>query len=209
MRVLFVKILRWYQNHCSANTPHCRYTPCCSQYMIDAIQKHGSVKGILIGCLRLLRCNRYRESGYDPVPEGNAISVCFRKTFEPLGNTWKFDTCCLVVTSFMYLCNRLCAEFFTATFMRWYFNDLCCGMWYMACTNLVLWVWQHRISKVLHVLMYIALWGIIWETSGPRIRRTAVFDIWDIVMYVAGGLIYWAMGSVFSILANRRQKSNC
>ncbi len=203
MRGFLVQIIRWYQKYCSANTPHCRYTPCCSQYMIDAIQMHGSKKGVFIGCLRLLRCNKYREYGCDPVPENNAVSVCFCKTFKPLGNTWKFDSSCLMVTTSLYLCNRLCAEFFTAHFMRCYFNDLCCGIWYMACTNLVLWVWRHRVSKIHHVVIYIALWGVIWETLGPRIKQTAVFDLWDIVVYVLGGLIYWAMGCAFSICSNR------
>ena len=207
MKGLLVKIIRWYQIFFSANTPHCRYNPCCSQYMIDAVQMHGSMKGILIGCLRLLRCNKYRECGFDPVPENSAVSVCFCKTFEPLGNSWKFDSCCLIAATSLYWCNRLGAEFFTTTFMRCYFNDLCCGMWYMACTNLVLWVWRHRVSKIHHVLIYIAVWGVIWEILGPSIKRTAVFDLWDIVIYIVGGLIYWVLGSFFEYLFISDHKS--
>lgn len=47
----------------------CRYSPTCSVYMLDAINKHGTIKGILMGMWRLLRCNPFSQGGYDPVPE--------------------------------------------------------------------------------------------------------------------------------------------
>lgn len=46
----------------------CRYRPTCSEYMIQAIQIHGAWKGLYLGIRRLLRCNPYGSSGYDPVP---------------------------------------------------------------------------------------------------------------------------------------------
>ncbi|MDR0371633.1 MAG: membrane protein insertion efficiency factor YidD [Prevotellaceae bacterium] len=46
----------------------CRYTPTCSQYAIDAIKKHGIVKGCWLAIKRILRCNPWGGSGYDPVP---------------------------------------------------------------------------------------------------------------------------------------------
>ena len=45
---------------------HCRFQPSCSQYMIDAVQKHGPVKGVWRGLKRIARCNPFGGSGYDP-----------------------------------------------------------------------------------------------------------------------------------------------
>ena len=49
--------------------PSCRYTPTCSEYAIQAIKKHGIFKGIYLGTKRILSCNPWGGSGYDPVPE--------------------------------------------------------------------------------------------------------------------------------------------
>lgn len=49
--------------------PSCRYYPTCSNYMIQAIQKHGVIKGILMGSARILRCHPFVKGGYDPVPD--------------------------------------------------------------------------------------------------------------------------------------------
>lgn len=46
----------------------CRFQPTCSEYMIQAIQVHGLCKGIYLGIKRILRCNPWGGSGYDPVP---------------------------------------------------------------------------------------------------------------------------------------------
>lgn len=46
----------------------CRYTPTCSCYMIEALRVHGPVKGLALGCWRILRCNPLSRGGYDPVP---------------------------------------------------------------------------------------------------------------------------------------------
>jgi putative membrane protein insertion efficiency factor len=45
---------------------HCRYHPTCSQYMIDAVHKHGPVRGAWRGVKRLLRCNPFFPGGHDP-----------------------------------------------------------------------------------------------------------------------------------------------
>lgn len=46
----------------------CRFTPTCSQYALEALRKHGPVKGIYLTARRLLRCHPWGGSGYDPVP---------------------------------------------------------------------------------------------------------------------------------------------
>jgi len=45
---------------------HCRFQPSCSQYMIDAVQKHGPIKGGWRGLKRIARCHPFGGSGYDP-----------------------------------------------------------------------------------------------------------------------------------------------
>lgn len=47
---------------------HCRYTPTCSNYGIEAIKKHGALKGGWLTVKRVLSCNPWGGSGYDPVP---------------------------------------------------------------------------------------------------------------------------------------------
>lgn len=46
----------------------CRFQPTCSNYMIEAIKKYGSIKGVWLGIKRILRCHPKGKSGYDPVP---------------------------------------------------------------------------------------------------------------------------------------------
>lgn len=48
--------------------PSCRYTPTCSQYAIDALMKHGPIKGSWLAIKRICRCHPWGGSGYDPVP---------------------------------------------------------------------------------------------------------------------------------------------
>ena len=47
--------------------PSCRYWPSCSEYMLQAIQKHGVLKGGLSGAWRIIRCNPWSKGGIDPV----------------------------------------------------------------------------------------------------------------------------------------------
>ncbi|MBP7984919.1 MAG: membrane protein insertion efficiency factor YidD [Bacteroidaceae bacterium] len=48
--------------------PSCRFVPTCSQYALEALKKHGPFKGLLLAVWRILRCNPWGGSGYDPVP---------------------------------------------------------------------------------------------------------------------------------------------
>lgn len=45
----------------------CRFTPTCSEYMVYSIQKFGTLRGVFLGLVRLLKCNPFSEGGYDPV----------------------------------------------------------------------------------------------------------------------------------------------
>lgn len=61
--------IRFYRTCISPFTPpSCRFTPTCSQYAMEAIIKHGPVKGGWLAVKRICRCNPWGGSGYDPVP---------------------------------------------------------------------------------------------------------------------------------------------
>ncbi|MDD3743227.1 MAG: membrane protein insertion efficiency factor YidD [Lentimicrobiaceae bacterium] len=66
---LLVGIIRLYQWAISPYLPpSCRYTPTCSQYGVEAIKKHGPVKGGWLTIKRVASCHPWGGSGYDPVP---------------------------------------------------------------------------------------------------------------------------------------------
>lgn len=47
--------------------PRCRYTPTCSQYAVEAIQKYGAIKGLYLAVKRIARCHPWGGCGYDPL----------------------------------------------------------------------------------------------------------------------------------------------
>lgn len=67
---LMILLIQFYKG---AISPHlgkaCRYTPSCSQYGVEAITKHGALKGGWLTFKRILSCNPWGGHGYDPVPE--------------------------------------------------------------------------------------------------------------------------------------------
>ena len=66
--LLLLPIL-FYQRCISPFTPAtCRFTPTCSEYAKQTISKHGPIKGLGLAIWRILRCNPWGGSGYDPVP---------------------------------------------------------------------------------------------------------------------------------------------
>lgn len=66
---LMLGLIWVYRNFISPLTPAaCRYTPTCSQYAVEAIRKYGPFRGGWLAFKRILRCNPWGGSGYDPVP---------------------------------------------------------------------------------------------------------------------------------------------
>ncbi|MBE6911206.1 MAG: membrane protein insertion efficiency factor YidD [Ruminococcaceae bacterium] len=70
MKSLLIKIILFYRRNISPNKkPCCRFTPTCSQYALEAVEKYGVCKGGYLAIRRILRCHPFsKKSGYDPVP---------------------------------------------------------------------------------------------------------------------------------------------
>ena len=70
MKRLLLALIRLYQKGFSAsNPPVCRFTPSCSHYAYEAIERYGAWRGGWLAVKRLARCQPFCEGGYDPVPD--------------------------------------------------------------------------------------------------------------------------------------------
>lgn len=67
MKKILIWIIKLYQKVPGAWHSYCRHIPTCSNYSIEAIEKHGSIKGIYMSFKRILKCNPWGTYGYDPV----------------------------------------------------------------------------------------------------------------------------------------------
>ena len=69
IKALFIVLIRAYQRLISPLLPpSCRFTPSCSHYGIEALQKHGLIRGSYLTINRILRCHPWSKGGHDPVP---------------------------------------------------------------------------------------------------------------------------------------------
>ena len=65
-----IALIRVYQYCISPLLPSmCRFTPTCSRYAIEALQRHGTARGLALTVWRVLRCQPFSRGGYDPVPD--------------------------------------------------------------------------------------------------------------------------------------------
>ena len=68
LRAVFILPIRLYQRFVSPLLgPSCRFVPTCSEYTAQAIERHGVVRGVVKGTLRIMRCHPFGGRGYDPV----------------------------------------------------------------------------------------------------------------------------------------------
>jgi putative membrane protein insertion efficiency factor len=68
LSLIFIGLIKFYQGAISPHTPSsCRYLPTCSDYSIQAIKKYGPFKGGFLALKRILSCNPWGGSGYDPL----------------------------------------------------------------------------------------------------------------------------------------------
>ena len=70
MKKILIAIIRLYQKYLSPmKRTKCPYIPSCSCYGLEAVEKHGAIKGGALAFWRICRCNPFSKGGYDPVPE--------------------------------------------------------------------------------------------------------------------------------------------
>lgn len=68
MKFVAISLLRIYKYTVSPLLPpSCRFTPTCSEYAVEAMERYGFFKGLFLGVKRLLRCHPFCAGGYDPV----------------------------------------------------------------------------------------------------------------------------------------------
>ncbi len=74
MRQVLQFVLRGYKRFVSPMLPNaCRFVPTCSEYAMEAIERHGAFRGSLMAAGRLARCHPFCRAGYDPVPGVNRV----------------------------------------------------------------------------------------------------------------------------------------
>lgn len=70
MKTILTSLITFYQKYISPLTPpSCRFYPTCSHYGLEAIEKHGALKGSWMAVRRISKCHPFHEGGFDPVPE--------------------------------------------------------------------------------------------------------------------------------------------
>ncbi|SER92983.1 membrane protein insertion efficiency factor YidD [Psychrobacillus sp. OK032] len=70
MKQIIIAIFRFYQKFISPLTPpSCRFYPTCSHYGVEAVQRHGAIKGGYLTIKRISKCHPFHKGGIDPVPE--------------------------------------------------------------------------------------------------------------------------------------------
>ncbi len=77
MKQLFLSLIRFYQKYLSLDTGWarklfitdkvCRFTPTCSEYTYQAVNKYGIIQGLWLGIRRVCRCHPWSKGGWDPV----------------------------------------------------------------------------------------------------------------------------------------------
>lgn len=70
MKKFILHMIRFYRKYISPMKRGgcCRFTPTCSSYALEAVEKYGALKGSYLSIRRILRCNPFHKGGYDPVP---------------------------------------------------------------------------------------------------------------------------------------------
>lgn len=78
IKTLLLRLIRFYQKFLSSEhgllgiivgERLCRFHPSCSQYTLEALSRHGVIRGLWYGLRRIVRCHPWNDGGYDPIPK--------------------------------------------------------------------------------------------------------------------------------------------
>lgn len=76
MKRIVLAPVRAYQRWISPLLPRrCKYEPTCSAYFVEAVERFGVIRGTVLGCWRILRCNPFSHGGFDPVRDKFTLKV--------------------------------------------------------------------------------------------------------------------------------------
>lgn len=105
-----------------------------------------------------------------------------------------FNAALCVAVGLFYLVNR---QFlspvipgWTGWFLQCYANDIAAGIFLCAWTDLILALGARPAMRAQHVIPLLLICGLVWEVLAPLWKTGAVFDLWDFVAYLAGGLLW-------------------
>ena len=81
MKRFIIIIIEFYQKYISPmKSTKCPYYPSCSAYGLEAVKKHGALKGSMLAAWRICRCNPLSKGGYDPVPDDIIKKKIFKRS---------------------------------------------------------------------------------------------------------------------------------
>ena len=70
MKKLLIYLIKFYRKYISPmKRTKCPYTPTCSEYGLEAVERYGVIRGGSLAVWRIIRCNPFSKGGYDPVPK--------------------------------------------------------------------------------------------------------------------------------------------
>ena len=72
--IMLVRVYQWTLRPLIG--PHCRFEPSCSHYAVEALRRHGALRGSALAAGRVLRCNPWMPGGHDPVPPSRFATPC-------------------------------------------------------------------------------------------------------------------------------------
>ena len=105
------------------------------------------------------------------------------------------NICLIFIVVILYFLNNFYFKKYASEIIRFffvcYFNDFICPLFFVSYSNFLLIIVHKEIQKLYHILLLCFSAGCFWEFGAPLLKETAVTDLWDIVFYLLGGLLYW------------------
>lgn len=99
------------------------------------------------------------------------------------------------ITIILYIINQIIKTKIPVNAIRWfmscYFNDTIGGITFIAYCNIIFGFKNKKINKLWQIELLLFFAGLFWEYVTPIFRINTVSDIWDILAYMIGGVLYW------------------